>query len=490
MLNSSSDQVTRLSATFHSQLPMCATRCASARRVPAGRQLDLGLLAAGDVDARSDDVGDDVVLIAQRRERGVDAHQASVAHRSDPGLDAAPSRHARGLDRVGDAHPLGRGVREPGQIDEAVAHDLIAPQRARRQRRLVHIDDDAADGEQPDDSEDRIDHAPQPALVGDDQIVTSGLQQRARLPERTGAHVLRVGDRFRMPPTPGWPSPSVLDESIPGKQNRPVSPSHLPAQETMARVRDTVNRIAIALTCGGMPSIRMATTARRRRRRGDLPALRHGCRDVVRGRRRPTPRRWPPASRRCSRERRGSCARTRTARRSAMRTRRAIASARRTSGRSTSRCTSTPATTAAGRPRALREAVRAVAATGLLRRARRHHAAERGQRRPARVARLRTGRRLPGGGLEIRRLARRRVVAASAAGSGRDARAAPVRRGSPGPAGLERAAAADALIGAPGGLFSYATPRRSRCWDPGRLRPGAACAGNGRSRAGRRRASP
>ena len=33
MLNSSSDQLTRLSATLHSQLPMCATRCASASRV-------------------------------------------------------------------------------------------------------------------------------------------------------------------------------------------------------------------------------------------------------------------------------------------------------------------------------------------------------------------------------------------------------------------------------------------------------------------------
>ena len=55
------------------------------------------------------------------------------------------------VDRVGDARPLGRRVREPGQVDEAVAHDLIAPQRARRQRRLVHVDDDAADGEQPDE---------------------------------------------------------------------------------------------------------------------------------------------------------------------------------------------------------------------------------------------------------------------------------------------------------------------------------------------------
>ena len=179
----------------------------------------------------------------------------------------------------------------------------------------------------------------------------------------------------------------------------------------MARVRRTVNRIAIALTCGHAEHPD-GEHPRRRRHRGDLPALRHGCRDVVRGR--------PARRRRHGRPHRGGARANAVARvhgrgRRGDRLRVRVAAPRARGvpvvGRRRGVHPRRPPPPR-HRPRALREAVRAVAAAGLLRRARRHHAAERGQRRPARVARVRPGRRLSGGGLEVRRVARRRVVAA------------------------------------------------------------------------------
>ena len=139
------------------------------------------------------------------------------------------------VDRVGDARPLGRRVREPGQVDEPVAHDLIAPQRARGQRRVVHVDDDAADREQPDEREDRIDHPPQPALVGDDEIVTSGLQQPARLPERAGAHVLRVGTQVEDAADRRLAQPLVLDDQYPENRIALLSPCTCRARDNGAR---------------------------------------------------------------------------------------------------------------------------------------------------------------------------------------------------------------------------------------------------------------
>jgi hypothetical protein len=61
-------------------------------------------------------------------------------------------------------------VGEPREIDEPVADHLVAMQRARDQRRLVGVEHDPPQREQAHEREQRVEHAAQPALVGNDDV--------------------------------------------------------------------------------------------------------------------------------------------------------------------------------------------------------------------------------------------------------------------------------------------------------------------------------
>ena len=110
---------------FHSQLPTCATRCASASRARLRVSSRLGLAAHRDVDARAHDVRDGAVGVSQGRERRVDVHDAARARR-DRRLEARGLAARGARDGLRDPRPLDLGVREPRELDEAVTDDLIA----------------------------------------------------------------------------------------------------------------------------------------------------------------------------------------------------------------------------------------------------------------------------------------------------------------------------------------------------------------------------
>ena len=158
---------------------------------------------------------------------------------------------------------------------------------------------------------------------------------------------------------------------------------------------------------------------RRRGHRRNLRALRDGERGVVRDRAARTRRRCGRGSRPAASSIPGWSAEARTGRSARLCLCRPLP---RPPGLSLHRRDERLSARRRRRPRAraaaLRAAARNAGGAGLHPGDRRHHPAERGQRAPARTARLRARRDLPAGRLEARRVARRRAVAEGAGGAG------------------------------------------------------------------------
>ena len=132
----------------------------------AAPQLVLRLAPNGDVDARADHVPDVAVDPAQRRERGVDGEHPA-ARRRHAGLEARRLAAAGPRDRLGDPRALVGGMREPVQLDEALPHDVRAMEASGRQRRLIGVEQDAVEREEPHEGEQRVEHVAEPRLQRD-----------------------------------------------------------------------------------------------------------------------------------------------------------------------------------------------------------------------------------------------------------------------------------------------------------------------------------
>ena len=164
----------------------------------AASQLVLGLAANGDVDAGPHHPGDRAVGPRQGGERGVDVDDPVLA-RQDGRLEAR-GLAARGAgDGVADPRALDLRMAEPRQIDEPMADDVPAQEAARRQRRLVGVEDDPVGREQAHEREDSVEHVAKPRLGRDDQVEPSAAPELARLRHRGGPHDLAGGGRAQDP---------------------------------------------------------------------------------------------------------------------------------------------------------------------------------------------------------------------------------------------------------------------------------------------------
>ncbi len=111
--------------------------------------------------------------------------------------EVSPSRGAG--DGVADPRALDLRMAEPRQVDEAMADDLPAQEAARRQRRLVRVEDDPVRREQPHEREDSVEHVAKPRLGRDDQVEASAAPELARLRHRGGPHDLAGRGRAQDP---------------------------------------------------------------------------------------------------------------------------------------------------------------------------------------------------------------------------------------------------------------------------------------------------